>query len=161
MAQEQQIGNDDARRFARVAFDGRMVYRYAADDQGTALVSDVSRGGLRMSMGRYLRPGTRVMLEADGVKMNGQPVELKGQIVWCAPEKRGHQFVAGVRVIYDEPDAIAAVSTLVNHAVLASGVVDRLTGRKIAHVAAVAAWRVRPLGKRNSISGTRFVAGNA
>ncbi|MCC6796644.1 MAG: PilZ domain-containing protein [Candidatus Hydrogenedentes bacterium] len=160
MAQEQRLGYDEARQFARVEFGGRMVYRYAANDEGTALVSEVSRGGLRMSMGRYLRPGTRVMLEADGVKMNGQPVELKGQIVWCAPEKRGHQFVAGVRVIYDEPDAIAAVSALVNHALVTSGYLDALKGRNLVH-AASAAWRVRPLGNRNRIAGGRVLAGNA
>lgn len=160
MAQEQQIGNDDARRFARVTFGGRMVYRYAAGDQGTALVNDVSRGGLRMSMGRYLRPGTRVMLEADGVKVNGQPVELKGQIVWCTPSKQAHQFAAGVRVIYDEPDAIAAVSALVNYALVHSGHLEGLKGWNIVH-AAGAAWRVRPLGNRHRIAGGRVLAGNA
>ncbi|NUM56493.1 MAG: PilZ domain-containing protein [Candidatus Hydrogenedentes bacterium] len=156
MVQEQRNGFDEARRFARVAFDGRVVYRYASDDEGMARVADVSRGGLRLCMGRYLRPGTRVMLEAEGVRVNGQPIEMKGQIVWCVPE-RGHRFAAGVRVIYDEPDAVTAASALVNHALHASGVVQELKDRQVAN----AAWRVRPLGRGTRVAGARFAAGNA
>jgi hypothetical protein len=161
MTQGQQQDLGDARRFARVAFDGRMTYRYASEDEGFAQVSDVSRGGLRMCMGRYLRPGTRVMLEADGVRVNGQPVELKGQIVWCAPEKRGHRFAAGVRVIYDEPDAVTAVSALVNHALCASGILEQLKDRKTVNAAVASVWRFRPLGKGTRVAGAGFLAGNA
>jgi len=149
MAKTQRSGFDEARRFARVAFGGRVVYRYASDDEGTAYVSDIGRGGLRMCMGRYLRPGTRVMLEAEGVRANGQPVELKGQIVWCAPEKQGHRFVAGVRVIYDEPDAVAAVSALVNHALHASGVLERLKET-------AAGWPVRALAGGSRMAEAQF-----
>ncbi|MBM3289860.1 MAG: PilZ domain-containing protein [Candidatus Hydrogenedentes bacterium] len=161
MAQEQRISQGEARRFARVAFAGRMVYRYASDDEGTAEVSDVSRGGLRMTMGRYLRPGTPVMLEAAGVRVNGRAVELKGRIVWCAPEMRGHRFVAGVRVIYDEPDAVTAVSALVNHALHASGVLDELKDRAAAALNVAAAWQIRAIGNGVRVAGSPWVAGNA
>lgn len=160
MTQERRKGFDEARRFARVTFDGRMVYRYAADVEGTAQVSDVSRGGMRMCMGRYLRPGTRVMLEADGVRVNGQPVELKCQIVWCTPEKRGHRFVAGIRIIYDEPDAIAAASALVNHALFASGVFAGLPEKTGTVSVAVPVWPVQVLGA-GTRAAARFAAGNA
>ena len=119
-------------------------------------MSDVSRGGLRMSMGRYLRPGTRVMLEADGVKVNGKPVELKGQIVWCTPEKTGHRFAAGVRVIYDEPDAIMGISAMVNHAIVVSG----LLGQQPAQEHMRAAWLVHPMAPARNDTLVRALAGN-
>ncbi|MDZ4860866.1 MAG: PilZ domain-containing protein [Candidatus Hydrogenedentes bacterium] len=134
-------GFDDARSFARVAFGGRLSYWHGAGNPGTAIAADVSRGGLRLHMGRYLRPGTHVLLNTDEVRSAGKPVELKGQIVWCNPEKRGQRFVAGVRVIYDEPDAITTISTLVTHAIAASGVLDmpQPSGNPVR-----AAWTIRP-----------------
>lgn len=161
MAQEQHNGFDEARQFARIAFDGRIIYRYAADDAGSAHVNDVSRGGLRLSLGRYLRPGTCVMLETDGVRVNGRPIELKGRIVWCAPERRGHRFAAGVRVMYDEADAVSAMSAFVNHALAASGILDELQDRAVPNLAAIPVWTMNVMGNGTCVTGARFVPGNA
>jgi len=132
-------GLDDARNFARVAFNSRISYQHGAGDSGMAVASDVSRGGLRLRMGRYLRPGTHVMLQSKEVHADGKPVELKGRIVWCAPEKKGHQFAAGVRIIYDEAVAVMGISAMVNYAIAASG----LLGPQAAAGQARAAWVVQ------------------
>ncbi len=147
---------DDARNFARVAFNGRVSYQYGAGDAGVAAASDVSRGGLRLCMGRYLRPGTHILISSDDVQADGNPVELKGQIVWCTPEKTGHRFAAGVRVIYDEPDAIMGISAMVNHAIVVSG----LLGQQPAQEHMRAAWLVRPMGPARKDTLVRALAGN-
>jgi hypothetical protein len=35
---------------------------------------------------------------------------LKAEIAWCSPAEVRHEFVAGFRIIRDEPDAVAAAS---------------------------------------------------
>lgn len=159
MAGLQRMGIDDARCFARVAFGGRVVYRYGGDDRGIARAEDVSRGGMRLTMGRYLRPGTHILIETPGHHTEGQPIELKGKIVWCVPEQRGARFSAGIRVIYDEPDAVTAASALVNHAIVASGMLKNLRQPGIA--AQAPAWIVLPIATGNRSATAPALAGNA
>ena len=120
------LGEKEARCFARIPYAGRFMYRYRADDHGLAVGADVSRGGLKLMLGRYLRPGTNLMIEAPVTLQDGRGIELKGQIVWCDPRKRDRHFAAGVRIVFDEADAISATSTLVWHAISASGMLEEL-----------------------------------
>ena len=54
----------DARRFPRTPFHSVARYWCAADDEGsTAACRNLGRGGLSLTMGRYLRPGRFMMLE--------------------------------------------------------------------------------------------------
>lgn len=121
---------DDARGFARIPYGGRVQYCYGANDHGIGEATDVCRGGLKITIGRYLRPGTHILVTTPDCPMNGRPLELKGQIVWCRPEKAGLRFSIGVRVIYDEPDAVAGISALVHHAIATSGLLRRTPVRR-------------------------------
>lgn len=109
---------DDRRRFTRLATSGLLSYQYAADGGGDAAILDVGRGGFCVRIGRYLRPGTRVIVRSgtiDGVRLDH---ELKAVIVWCVGMRGGLDFLAGLRVMFDEPEAISAMSRMV-HAALA------------------------------------------
>jgi hypothetical protein len=93
------------------------LYQYGVNDGGHASILDVGRGGFCVRLGRYLRPGTRVIVRSgaiDGVQLT---VELKGAIVWCCAVRGGHDFLAGLRVLFDEPETICAMSQMVHAAV--------------------------------------------
>ena len=104
----------DDRRFLRVPLETPVAYRTSADDEGRATASDVSRSGLRLNLGRYLRPGTRVMVDVHRDGQSAQPVELKTKIVWCRPTATGRTFEAGLRVYHTDHDVITGMSDLVH-----------------------------------------------
>ncbi|GMW02073.1 MAG: hypothetical protein AMXMBFR84_32090 [Candidatus Hydrogenedentota bacterium] len=116
--------SDDERRFARLPFSGDLHYRYGASETGVAALRDIGRGGFRVQMGRYLRPSTRVLMMLNSSHVSG--VELKGEIIWCKPVEGEALFQTGLRVYYDEPGVVEAVSDLIRHAwrgVMLGGVV--------------------------------------
>lgn len=119
MATSEKRIQDDERTFVRVQFETSV--HCASDDGhvGAGITGDVSRGGLSLHLGRYLRPGRLVLLRVSEPAA-AAPLELKGEIAWCRPEGPAGAFRAGVRVIHDEPEAIEGLSRLVHAAVLPS-----------------------------------------
>jgi len=104
------------RRFVRIPLTGRVDYRYGAGETGRAEYADVSRSGIGLRLGRYLRPGRRVMLTVDTAPeadRDGTGSELKAQVAWCRPGKEAHTFDAGLRVFHDEVDSMVVVRSLV------------------------------------------------
>ena len=117
------IGLDNQRRFVRAPLAGTVRYAYASEPGAVAKACDVSRGGLSVEMGRYLRPGTRLMLEVPGVETDGNAAELKAEIAWCRATNSGHAFRAGIRVIEDQPDVLEVMSNLLHRSLFESGLV--------------------------------------
>jgi hypothetical protein len=115
---------NDQRQFARVPFTGAVTYRYEPDHEGTAMCTDVGRGGLCLHLGRYLRPGRRVMLSVAGP--DGEPLELKARVAWCRATPGSRLFATGVRVYHDEPQSLGALSTMVHKGLEQSGVFSEL-----------------------------------
>ncbi len=111
----------DERRFARVPFLGRVQFVYGASRKGVAQVNDVGRGGLRVRMGRYLRPGTKLMVSVPLEGSNHRTVELKSEVVWCRRETGDLEFSAGLRVYYDAPEALDAISEVMYFALFEKG----------------------------------------
>jgi hypothetical protein len=110
----QRASADTKRRFVRVPLTGPIGYRYGVGDEGRAEYANVSQTGLGLRLGRYLRPGRRVLLTLDagpGAE-EGPGTELKAQVAWCRPGKDAHVFDAGVRVFHDEPDSAATMRGL-------------------------------------------------
>ena len=117
----QSPAHTDHRRFVRIPYTVPATYRYAAREDGEAVLCDVGRGGVRLRMGRYLRPGTLVLITVDDDVADSAGPELKASIAWCCPDGSASAFEAGMRVIYDEPSAIAEMSRLVHQGLIASG----------------------------------------
>ncbi|GMU92869.1 MAG: hypothetical protein AMXMBFR4_19270 [Candidatus Hydrogenedentota bacterium] len=85
-------------------------------------------------MGRYLRPGTKLLLRLPSGAGAGSATELKAEIAWCRMPRRGEECVAGLRIIYDEPEVLNCVSKLIHEAIFRLGqvtVADR--GEKATH----------------------------
>ncbi len=109
------------RRFVRVPYPMQMRYSYGALQHGNAVVLDVGRGGMRLRMGRYLRPGTSILFHLPESAGDSGAHQLEGRIVWCEPEFGTSQFTAGLRILHDEIESISRVSQLVHHALIISG----------------------------------------
>lgn len=106
------VGMDkDRRRSIRVPVDHGIRCHYGTGESGTTLLCDVGRGGVSARSRRYLRPGTRVLLEFDGRGM-GAPEELKAEVSWCRPMRETGEFQTGLRVYHDDPRALGALAGL-------------------------------------------------
>ena len=111
---------DEQRRYARVPFKHTARCAYGPGHQAKASCEDVGLGGLRLKLGRYLRPGTLVL-----VSVGEQAVQLKARVAWCRGLK-DHHFAAGLRVFQSEAEAALALTRLSTQAALDSGLDVRL-----------------------------------
>jgi hypothetical protein len=116
----------EQRQFVRMPFSGSVDYRYGAADCGKATAYDVGRGGMRVYLGRYLRPGTLLMIALSDGKG-----ELKARIAWCSPTLSSGHFVAGVRVLHNELESLQLMSDLLCDAVIQEGGVDYLFEERV------------------------------
>jgi hypothetical protein len=126
----------EERQFARVPYLGRVQFVYGAGQKGSAHANDVGRGGLRVRMGRYLRPGTKLMVTIPMENSEEKSVELKSEVIWCRRERGHMDFGAGLRVYYDAPEALDAISEVMYYALLDQGglknkSIPRVAGRSM------------------------------
>jgi PilZ domain len=106
------VGMDkDRRRSIRLPVDHSIRCHYGTGEAGTARLCNVGRSGVSARSGRYLRPGTRVMLEV-GPRRAGGSEELKAEVAWCRPARDSDEFLTGLRVYHDETRALGALSAL-------------------------------------------------
>lgn len=114
----------DQRRFTRVPHRGDISYRYTANDAATAVCVDMSRGGVCLALGRYLRPGKLLLLAVASTPEAGDAAELKAQIVWCRPTDDPKVFHAGAHIFHDEPEVSVIMSELLYEALVYSGHIE-------------------------------------
>jgi len=74
-----------------LAVDGALV---------RATLTDVSRVGAGVVLGRYLRPGREVGLRPEGAGDAG----LWARVVWCRPTTETARFRAGLRLYRETPE---------------------------------------------------------
>lgn len=101
-------GDPENRRFLRVPLPERAHYRHAECGEGWALVQDVGRGGMRVRLGRYFRPGTLVHARLDS-----DEYEFAVQVAWCAPVHGSLEFDAGFAILHTGAETLAKASRLV------------------------------------------------
>ncbi len=103
--------HNEQRIFTRVPYHTTVQWSDAQGETGTADVVEVSRGGLSLSLTRYLRPGPALILTFDGVLYRGLPVEVPALTVWCRPLPDDHGlFLAGFSVVHGQPETLGAIS---------------------------------------------------
>jgi len=115
MSQEQRI-------FTRMPFDSAVSWSDLSGENGLASVRDVSRGGMSLSLGRYMRPGPVLTVIFDQTEFNGKPVELDMTVAWCKPTDQPDIFLAGFKIIHSDVSTLAAASE-VFYAALGQGAV--------------------------------------
>ncbi len=127
MITNQQPGTPAARavrqpcdRELRAPLAGRLAYFDPAGWPGEAAWCDVSRVGARVSLGRYLRPGSTVRL---AVAHGGDAIELPARVMWCRPRAGSTAFHAGLRVQRPSAEAALAFAQLVYDAQSAAATV--------------------------------------
>lgn len=122
----------DERRFARVPYRGQVQFECGAGSKGSALAGDVGRGGMRVRMGRYLRPGTKLMITISLAGSKKKTIELKSEVVWCRRGPGQLEFDAGIRVYYDAPEALEAISEVMYDALFEQGGLKKRDVRMVA-----------------------------
>lgn len=111
---------EEQRRFNRIVCRRPVTYRYAPGYNGKAVCLDAGLGGLRVRLGRYLRPGTHLLVTFPDRTPEDEPLQLKARVAWCRGADN-HHFAAGLRVYDDEPDASTSLAQLVARTVTDAG----------------------------------------
>jgi len=102
---------EEQRVFTRVPFAHPVRWIGVNGDSGPATLRNVSRSGVSVSLGRFLRPGPVVRLVFDDIEYAGQPIEVQALTVWCKPENGSpDRFVAGFKIIQGERHTLGAMS---------------------------------------------------
>lgn len=121
----------EQRRFTRAQYMGQASYTYGAGLAGACTCEDIGLGGVRVRLGRYLRPGTMVLVELQDPEMGA--VEMKARVTWCRGAER-HEFVGGLRVYHDGPDTYRALARIATRSAEEAGNDARLWSTPIPKV---------------------------
>lgn len=93
----------EQRRSSRAMSSARVSYSYGHGAGGDGVCRNVGRGGLCLRIGRYLRPGRRLLMTIRGA-------ELMGRVMWCRADGESHHFLIGIKVFPDEEEAALALA---------------------------------------------------
>jgi hypothetical protein len=100
----------EQRRYNRAAHGGKVHYVYGPAYEGTGTCTDVGLGGVGVRLGRYLRPGTLVLVRMAG-RPGDEPLQMKARVAWCRGTG-GHHFAAGFQVFQEDPVTMQGLAQL-------------------------------------------------
>lgn len=104
----------ERRAFTRFDFGGRVRLDLVDEKQGVAVVHDVSRGGLCLSLGDYVSPGEERTLTFEDIYYRGKPITVDARVTWSRSCESGSiGFLAGFHIIDKTAATLAAVSEVV------------------------------------------------
>ena len=99
--------NTTEHRELRRRLNGALCYRSGCGNGGKATWLNISRTGASVRLGRYLRPGRRIYLEAT----QNSPA-IPAEIVWCVPVPGTLQFRAGLQLLRTDPEIALLITNL-------------------------------------------------
>lgn len=79
-----------------------------------AVLTDVSYGGLRMRLGRYVRPQTLVQVP---VSLGESQLSFPARVAWCSPDPDSRTFQVGLKADHGGKYTMAILSSWVLDAV--------------------------------------------
>jgi hypothetical protein len=100
----------DTRRFTRVAFRLPIQFHDGTGSPSDAILTNVSYGGLTMTLGRYLKPQTVVRIP---VPIGEKVLFLPATVAWCVPDNNSERFRAGLRADHSGKHTMAILSSWV------------------------------------------------
>lgn len=104
----------ETRRFTRVSTEGTVQFYDGSGTLNRANLCDVSYGGLRMTLGRYIRPQTLVQVP---VAMDNQQLSFPARVAWCIPAEDSQRFYLGLKADHGGKYTMAILSSWVLDAV--------------------------------------------
>ncbi len=107
----------DIRRFTRVVTDGPVQFYDGNGALSRATLSDVSYGGLRMTLGRYIKPQTLVQVP---VSLGEKQLSFPARVAWCTPDGDNRYFQVGLKADHGGKYTMAILSSWVLEAVQAT-----------------------------------------
>lgn len=125
-------------RERRTRVEGEVEYESGNAHPGKACWQDVSRTGAQLRLGRYLVPGRVLRLRFDSPLDHGSRAEVTARVAWCRQVQGTLDFVAGLVVTRERPEAALAFSALRDQVFMVNGKsVDRVELPKWAALQAV------------------------
>ena len=100
----------DTRRFTRIAFRLPIRFHDGTGALSEATITNVSYGGLTMTLGRYLKPQTIVRIP---VSLGDKQISFPATVAWCAPDHASETFRAGLHADHRGKHTMAILSSWV------------------------------------------------
>ena len=111
------MAEKNTRKFTRVAADGAIQFYDGSGALSWATLNEVSYGGLRMTLGRYIRPQTLIQVP---VSVGEQQLSFPARVAWCTPDAENRSFRVGLKADHGAKHTMAILSSWVLEAVQAN-----------------------------------------
>ena len=100
----------DTRRFTRIPHALAIRFHDGTGTLSDATLTNVSYGGLAMTLGRYLRPQTVVRFP---VSLGEKQISFPATVAWCVPDAASETFRAGLHADHRGKYTMAILSSWV------------------------------------------------
>lgn len=100
----------DTRRFTRIDFNLPIRFHDGTGAITEATVTNVSYGGLTMTLGRYLKPQTLVRIP---VSVGEKQISFPATVAWCLPDPTSETFRLGLHADHRGKYTMAILSSWV------------------------------------------------
>lgn len=101
---------NDTRRFTRIPCTLAIRFHDGTGTLSDATLTNVSYGGLTMTLGRYIKPQTVVRIP---VSLGEKQISFPATVAWCVPDTSSETFRAGLHADHRGKYTMAILSSWV------------------------------------------------